>query len=186
MSREGVPSHETGPTWLFALRLCPAAHLGGDRRAAHRATGLPGPACVLRKGEIPMHQTHHETHVTNNEFCQPSTGQEASKARLEAVIPTALVGPAQQGREPCPIILPHITIGVSVAPYVPALPAVLAVAPPPCALEHRATLMLTPITNEGKREETGAHEQRPAAAEEAAQEPIASPQIGRASCRERV
>ena len=45
-----------------------------------------------------MHQTHHETHVTNDEFYQPGTGQEASTARLPGeIIPTALVGPAQQG-----------------------------------------------------------------------------------------
>src|SRR5258707_7983815 len=87
-----------------------------------------------------------------------STGPAASKARF---IPTALVGPAQQGREPCPIILPRIAIGVSVAPNVPALPAVLAVAPPPRALEQRATLVLTPVTNEEKEQETGAHEQHP-------------------------
>ncbi len=117
-----------------------------------------------------MHQTHHETHVTKNEFYQPSTGQEASKARLPGeIIPTALVGPAQQGREPCPIILPHIAIGVSVAPYVPALPAGA-----PLALEHRATLVLTPVTNEEKGEATGAHEQHPQE-EGGAQEPIASP-----------
>ena len=109
-----------------------------------------------------MPQMHHETHVTKNEVCQPSTGQEASKARLPGeIIPTALVGPAQQGREPCPIILPRIAIGVSVAPHVPALPAVLAVAPPPRTLEHQPTLVLTPVTNEEKGEETGAHEQHP-------------------------
>src|SRR5260370_25730939 len=55
-SREGAPSHETDPTGLCALRLRPAAHLGGDRRAARRATGLPGTPCVLRKGEIPTHR----------------------------------------------------------------------------------------------------------------------------------
>src|SRR5260370_42335756 len=110
-SREGAPSHETGPTRLPAVCLRPADYLGGDRRAAHRATGLPGPAWVVRKGESPMHQTHHETHVTKNEVCQPSTGQEASTARLPGeIIPTALVGPAQQGREPCPIILPGIAL----------------------------------------------------------------------------
>src|SRR5712664_2820487 len=75
-------------------------------------------------------------------FPSKTTGPAASKARL---IPTALMGPAQQGREPYPIILPRIAIGVSVAPYVPALPAALAV-----AAEHRATLVLTPLTNEGK------------------------------------
>src|SRR5260370_35710465 len=80
-----------------------------------------------------------------------STGPGASQARL---LPTALVGPAQQGREPCPIILPRIAIGVSVAPNVPAPPAGA-----PLAIEHRATLVLTPITNEEKGEETGAHEQ---------------------------
>src|SRR5258707_10727628 len=102
-----------------------------------------------------------------------STGPAASKARF---IPTALVGPAQQGREPCPIILPRIAIGVSVAPNVPALPAVLAVAAASLALEHQPTLVLTPVTNEEKGQETGAHEQHPE--EEAAQapaEPIAAP-----------
>src|SRR5260370_25857445 len=102
-----------------------------------------------------------------------STGPAASQARL---IPTALMGPAQQGREPCPIILPRIAIGVSVAPNVPALPAVLAVAAASLALEHKPTLVLTPVTNEEKGQETGAHEQHPE--EEAAQapaEPIAAP-----------
>ena len=102
-----------------------------------------------------MQQTHDETHSTNTSS-QPSTGLVANKARLERVIPTALVGPAQQGREPCPIILPRIAIGVSVAPNVPALPAGA-----PLALEHRATLVLTPLTNEEKGEETGTHEHHP-------------------------
>src|SRR5260221_1628620 len=100
-----------------------------------------------------------------------SPGPGADKARLP---PTALMGPAQQGREPCPIILPRIAIGVSVAPIVPALPAALAVAAPPRAREHRPTLVLTPVTNEGQREETGAHEQRPEE-EGAAREPTAPP-----------
>src|SRR5260370_30102851 len=140
-SKEGVRSHETGATRLCALCLCPADYLGGDRRAAHRATDLPGPAWILRKGEIPMPQTHHETHMTKNEFCQPSTGQEASKARLPGeIIPTALFGPAQQGREPCPIILPRIAIALSAAPHVPALPPGARL-----ALEHRATLVLTAL-----------------------------------------
>ncbi len=117
-----------------------------------------------------MQQTHDETRSTNNEQQQAlSTGPDAKKARLETVLPTALVGPAQQGREPCPIILPRIAIGVSVAPYVPALPAGA-----PLALEHRTTLVLTPLTNEEKGEETGAHEQHPQE-EGAAQEPIAPP-----------
>ncbi len=120
-----------------------------------------------------MHQTHDETHATNNELCQPSTGQGANKARL---VPTALKGPAQQGREPYPIILPHIAIGVSVAPHVPALPAVLAVAAPPPGAEYQPTLVLTPVTNAGKEQETGAHEQHPEEKEEgAAREPIAPP-----------
>jgi hypothetical protein len=122
-----------------------------------------------------MQPMHDETRSTNNERHQmPSTGPDANKARLEAVLPTALVGPAQKGREPCPIILPRIAIGVSVAPNVPALPAVLAVAAVPLAIEHRATLVLTPVTNEEKGEETGAHEQH-SQEEEAAQEPIAPP-----------
>jgi len=121
-----------------------------------------------------MHQTHDETHATKSEFCQPSTGQGANKARLEAVIPTALVGPAQQGREPYPIILPRIAIGVSVIPNVPVLPAVRASAAAPLAIEHRATLVLTPLINEEQGEETGAHEQHPQE-EGVAQEPIAPP-----------
>jgi len=98
-----------------------------------------------------------------------STGPAASQARL---IPTALMGPAQQGREPCPIILPHIAIGVSVVPNVPALPAVLAAAP-----EYHPTLVLTPVTNEGKGETTGAHEQHPEQEEQAETpaDPIAPP-----------
>src|SRR5260370_258436 len=169
-SREGAPSHGTGPTGLPAVCLCPADYLGGDRRAAHRATGLPGPASVLRKGAIPMPQTHHETHVTKNEFCQPSTGQEESPARLPgAIIPTALVGPAQQGREPCPIILPRSAMGVSVAPNVPAPPAAA-----PLALEQRATLVLTPVTNEETGEKPGAHEQHPQE-EEGVEELLAPP-----------
>src|SRR5260370_9934775 len=167
--KEGVCLHETSPTGLCTLRLRPAAHLGGDRRAAYRATGLPSLAWVLRKGEIPMPQTHHETHVTKNEFCQPSTGQGANKARLPGeIIPTALVGPAQQGREPCPIILPHIAIGMSVAPNVPSL--FTSVAASSLALEHRPTLVLSPVTNEGKGQDTGAHKQHPEE-EEAAQAP---------------
>jgi hypothetical protein len=118
-----------------------------------------------------MPQTHHETHVTKNEVCQPSTGQEASKAGL---VPTALMGPAQRGREPYPIILPHIATGRAVVPNVPALPAVRASAGASLAIERSATLVLTPETNEGKGEETGAHEQHPKE-EGGAQEPIAPP-----------
>src|SRR5260370_17030195 len=117
-----------------------------------------------------MQQTHDETRSTNNEQQQAlSTKLVPKKARLETVLPTALVGPAQQGREPAPIILPSIAIGVSVAPYVPALPAGA-----PLAIEHRATLVLTPVTNEEKGKETGAHEQHPEE-EGVAQEPIAPP-----------
>ncbi len=123
-----------------------------------------------------MHPTPNERLSTNNEQQQiPSTGQGTNKARLPGeIIPTALVGPAQQRREPCPIILPHIAIGVSVAPNVPALPATRASAGGPLAIEHRATLMLTPVTNEGKGQETGAHEPHPQE-EGAAKEPIAPP-----------
>ena len=118
-----------------------------------------------------MHQTHDETHATNNGLCQPGTGRGANKARL---VPTALKGPAQQGREPYPIILPHIAIGVSVAPHVPALSAVLAVAAPLPGAEYQPTLVLTPVTNAGKGQETGAHEQHSEEEEEgAAREPIA-------------
>jgi hypothetical protein len=104
-------------------------------------------------------------------FPSKSTGPGADKARL---IPTALAGPAQHGREPSPIILPRIAIGMSVTPHIPAL--FTSVAAPSLALEHRPTLVLTPVTNEEKGQETGAHEQHPE--EEAAQapaEPIAPP-----------
>ncbi len=124
-----------------------------------------------------MQPTPDERLSTNNEQLQhqtPSTGPGANKARLETVLPTALAGPAQQGREPCPIILPRIAIGVAVAPHVPALPAARASVAAPLALEHRPTLVLTPETNEGKGQETGAHEQRPEEAD-AANEPIAPP-----------
>src|SRR5258707_4850420 len=120
-----------------------------------------------------MQQTHDETRSTNNEQQQAlSIGPVPKKARLETVLPTALVGPAQQGREPCPIILPRIAIGLSVARNVPALPE-----GPRLAIEHRATLVLTPETNEEKGEETGAHEHQPEEEKgaEAVEEPIAPP-----------
>ena len=119
-----------------------------------------------------MQPTPDESLSTSNEPCQPGTGPGASKARL---IPTALAGPAQHGREPSPIILPRIAIGMSVAPHVPAL--FTSVVAPSLALEHRPTLVLTPVTNEEKRQDTGAHEPHPEG-EEAAQvpaEPIAPP-----------
>src|SRR5260370_14577985 len=49
-----------------------------------------------------------------------STGPGASQARL---LPTALVGPAQHGREPCPISLPRIPILWSGALHLPPPPA---------------------------------------------------------------
>ena len=124
-----------------------------------------------------MQPTPDERLSTNNEQLQhqtPSTGQGANKARLETVLPTALAGPAQQGREPYPIILPRIAIGVSVAPHVPVLPAARAEVTAPLALEHRPTLVLAPVTNEGKGEDTGAHELHPEEAD-AANEPITPP-----------
>src|SRR5260370_15656375 len=175
--KEGAPSHETGATWLYALCLRPGHYLGGDYLASYRATGLQCLAWLLRKGGPSMQPTPDERLSTNNEQLQhqtPSTGPGANKARLETVLPTALAGPAQQGREPCPIILPRIAIGVAVAPHVPALPAARASVAAPLALEHRPTLVLTPETNEGKGQETGAHEQRPEEAD-AANEPSAPP-----------
>ena len=125
-----------------------------------------------------MPQTHHEPHVTKNEPCQPSTGQEASTARIPGeVIPTALVGPAQQGREPCPIILPHIAIGRAVAPNIPAFSATRTSVAAPLAVECHPTLVLTPVTNEGKGQDTGAHEPHPEKEEgaEAVEELLAPP-----------
>ncbi len=115
-----------------------------------------------------------KTNTTHNDeqcpaggtFPSKSTGPAARQARL---IPTALAGPAQQGREPCPIILPRIAIGVSVAPNVPAL--FTSVAAASLALEHRPTLVLTPVTNEEKGQETGVHEQHPEE-EEAVSRPV--------------
>ena len=114
-----------------------------------------------------MQPMHDETYATNNEQQTPGNGPAAKKARPGAVIPTALVGPAQQGHEPCPILLPHITSGASVAPNVPALPAAL-------LAEHQATLVLDPMTSEEQGEATGAQEQQPTAKEEV-KEPIAPP-----------
>src|SRR5260370_16476765 len=176
-SKEGAAFHETGATCLCALCLRPDHYRVYDRRTASRATGLQCLAWLLRKGGTSMQPTPDERLSTNNEQLQhqtPSTGPGANKARLETVLPTALAGPAQQGREPCPIILPRIAIGVAVAPHVPALPAARASVAAPLALEHRPTLVLTPETNEGKGQETGAHEQRPEEAD-AANEPIAPP-----------
>ncbi len=124
-----------------------------------------------------MRPTPDERLSTNHEQLQHqtlSTGPGANKARLETVLPTALAGPAQQGREPCPIILPRIAIGVSVAPHVPALPAAGASVAAPLALEHRPTLVLAPATNEGKEQDTGAHKPHSEEAD-AANEPIAPP-----------
>src|SRR5258708_7613244 len=55
--KEGAPPHETGATGLCALRLRSGHYRVPARRAAHRATGLPGTAWVLRKGELSMQ--HH-------------------------------------------------------------------------------------------------------------------------------
>ena len=125
--------------------------------------------------EVPQMKTntaHDDQLPLGGTVPRRSTGPGADKARL---IPTALAGPAQQGQEPCPIILPRIAIGVSVAPNVPAL--FTSVAAPSLALEHRPTLVLTPITNEEKGQDTGAHEQHPeeGAAVQAPVEPIAPP-----------
>src|SRR5258708_16056544 len=119
-----------------------------------------------------MQPTPDERLSTSNEPCQPGTGPGADKARL---LPTALAGPAQHGREPSPIILPHIAIGMSVAPNVPAL--FTSVATASLALEHRPTLVLTPVTNDEKGQETVVHEQHPeeGAAAQIPAEPIAPP-----------
>src|SRR6266478_4179353 len=154
---KGVSSYATDLPLFGAVRTRPGNHLADCARPQPDPTVRA--ACLRQQERIEtMQQTHDETRSTNNEQHQtPSTGPDAKKARVEAVLPTALVGPAQQGREPCPIILPRIAIGMSVAPYVPVLPAAA-----PLAIEHRATLVLTPVTNE----EQG---------EGAAQEPIAPP-----------
>jgi hypothetical protein len=126
--------------------------------------------------EVPQMKTNtardDEQCPASGMFPKKSTGPVADKARL---IPTALMGPAQQGREPCPIILPRIAIGVSVAPNVPAL--FTSVAAASLALEHRPTLVLTPVTNEEKGQDTGAHEPHPEQEEraETPAEPIAPP-----------
>jgi hypothetical protein len=121
-----------------------------------------------------MQQMHNETRAINNEQQSAhSTGPGAHQARLPGeIIPTALFGPAQQGREPSPIILPRIAIGRAVTPHIPAFPTVLTVAP-----EDHPTLVLAPVTNEEQGQDTGAHGPYPEEAE-AAQlpaEPIAPP-----------
>ena len=120
---------------------------------------------------LPTNSDNHDQLLNSRLVPRRSTGPGADKARL---IPTALAGPAQQGREPSPIILPRIAIGRAVIPNIPAL--FTSVAAASLALEHRPTLVLTPVTNEEKGQETGAHEPHPE--EEAAQvpaEPIAPP-----------
>ncbi len=115
----------------------------------------------------PTSTENHDQVPSGGASPRRSTGPGADKARL---IPTALAGPAQQGREPCPIILPQIVIGRAVTPHIPALPSVLATA-------YHPTLVLTPLTNEGKGEDTGAHGPHPDE-EDAVQvpaEPIAPP-----------
>jgi len=104
----------------------------------------------------PTNSNNHDQLPLGGTAPRRSTRPGADKARL---IPTALAGPAQHGREPSPIILPHIAIGMSVAPHVPAL--FTSVAAPSLALEHRPTLVFTPVTNEEKGQETGAHESPP-------------------------
>src|SRR5260221_486429 len=102
-----------------------------------------------------MQQTHDEQQA-------PGTGPGAGKARLPGeIIPTALAGPAQKGREPLPIILPHIAIGRAVTPDIPALTAAGAAAVASPAGAYHPTQVLTPVTNEGKGETTGAHEHQP-------------------------
>src|SRR5260221_14157587 len=102
-----------------------------------------------------MQQTHDEQQA-------PGTGSGADRARLPGeIIPTALAGPAQKGREPLPIILPHIAIGRAVTPNIPAPTAARAAAVASPAAAYHPTLALTPVTNEGKGETTGAHEHQP-------------------------
>jgi hypothetical protein len=118
-----------------------------------------------------MQQTHDEQQA-------PGTGPGAGKARLPGeIIPTALAGPAQKGREPLPIILPHIAIGRAVTPNIPALTAARAAAVASPAAACHPTQVLTPVTNEGKGETTGAHEHQPEVEEgaEIPGEPIAPP-----------
>src|SRR5215470_8416833 len=101
---------------------------------------------LYEKGAYTMHEGQQPTPTSTGDNDQlptggvalrQSTGPGTSKARL---IPTALAGPAQQGREPLPIILPHIAIGRAVAPHIPAFPAALAVAP-----AYHPTLVLAPV-----------------------------------------
>src|SRR5260370_77377 len=125
-----------------------------------------------------MQQIHDETHATNKQQAVLSTGPGAHQIRLPGeVIPTALFGPAQQGREPLPIILPHIAIGRAVAPNIPVLPPAMLATVPPLAAGYQPTVLLAPVTNEGERGATGAHEQHPEQEERAETpgEPIAPP-----------
>jgi hypothetical protein len=87
----------------------------------------------------------------------------------------ALLGQAQKGREPRPIILPRISIGGAVAPNVPVLPTGAVAATPPPAVEHQATLVLAPLTNEGNKEETHARQSEEEKGGKVAKEPIAPP-----------
>src|SRR5260221_4317528 len=94
--------------------------------------------------QMKTNPTHNDEQCpAGGTFPSKSTGPAARQARL---IPTALAGPSQQGREPCPIILPRIAIGVSVGPNAPALPAVLAGAATSLCPAQQPTPALTPLT----------------------------------------
>ncbi len=124
-----------------------------------------------------MQQTHDDRLLANNEQPQqhsPSTGPVA-KAKPGEVVSMALMGPAQKGREPRPIILPRIAIGGAVAPNAPVLPTAAMAATPPPAVEHQATLVLASMTSEGNKEETHECQSEEEKGGEVAKEPIAPP-----------
>src|SRR5258708_33863247 len=95
--RKGVSSYATHPPLFGAVRTRPGDHLADFARPQPDPTVR---AAFLRQQERTetMQQTHDETCSTNNEQQQAlSTGPVPKKARLETVLPPALVGPAKQG-----------------------------------------------------------------------------------------
>jgi len=124
-----------------------------------------------------MQQTHDDRLLADNEQPQqhsPSTGPVA-KARPGEAVPMALMGPAQKGREPRPIILPRISMGGAVDPHAPVLPTAAMAATTPPAVEYQATLMLASMTSEGNKEETHERQSEEEKGGEVAKEPIAPP-----------
>ena len=76
-------------------------------------------AHTMHEGQqpLPTNSDNHDQLLPSGMGLGRGAGPGENPAR---VLPTALAGPAQQGREPSPILLPRIAIGRAVAPHIPA------------------------------------------------------------------